>query len=69
VSPLQKAELVQLVQNGVPRRPVTLSIGDGANDVTMIQQAQVGVGISGVEGRQVRREDATPLVVAVYLQH
>lgn len=30
----------------------TLAIGDGANDVQMIRQAQVGVGISGFEGRQ-----------------
>jgi hypothetical protein len=30
----------------------TLAVGDGANDVTMIQQAHVGVGISGYEGRQ-----------------
>lgn len=31
---------------------VTLAIGDGANDVAMIQRASVGVGISGVEGLQ-----------------
>ena len=31
---------------------VTLAIGDGANDVSMIQTADVGVGISGMEGRQ-----------------
>jgi phospholipid-transporting ATPase len=31
---------------------VTLAIGDGANDVAMIQRAHVGVGISGVEGLQ-----------------
>ena len=41
VSPAQKALLVQLVQLGVKPRPVTLAIGDGANDVPMIQQAQV----------------------------
>ena len=52
VSPLQKADIVRLVQQGLHRNPVTLAIGDGANDVTMIQQAQVGVGISGVEGLQ-----------------
>jgi len=32
--------------------PVTLAVGDGANDVPMIQEAQVGVGIAGKEGRQ-----------------
>lgn len=31
----------------------TLAIGDGANDVGMIQEADIGVGISGVEGMQV----------------
>lgn len=30
----------------------TLAIGDGANDVSMIQAADVGVGISGEEGLQ-----------------
>ena len=30
----------------------TLAIGDGANDVSMIQAAHIGVGISGLEGRQ-----------------
>lgn len=31
---------------------ITLAIGDGANDVGMIQTAHVGVGISGNEGLQ-----------------
>ena len=30
----------------------TLAIGDGANDVSMIQTADVGIGISGMEGMQ-----------------
>ena len=34
---------------------MTLAIGDGANDVSMIQQANVGIGIAGKEGMQVRR--------------
>ena len=42
-----------MVQEGyMPNPPVTLAIGDGANDVPMIQQAQVGVGVCGREGRQ-----------------
>mmetsp|Transcript_48061 Transcript_48061/g.93881 ORF Transcript_48061/g.93881 Transcript_48061/m.93881 type:complete len:1668 (+) Transcript_48061:47-5050(+) len=52
VSPKQKAELVGLVHDYVSPTPVTLSIGDGANDVGMIQRAQIGVGISGLEGQQ-----------------
>merc|ERR1719238_2555363 len=52
VSPLQKSEMVGLVRVGVKPTPVTLAVGDGANDVPMIQTAQVGVGISGKEGKQ-----------------
>jgi len=52
VSPAQKAEIVSLIKDGVASSPITLSIGDGANDVTMIQRAHVGIGISGKEGRQ-----------------
>jgi phospholipid-transporting ATPase len=33
-------------------KSILLAIGDGANDVSMIQAAHVGVGISGVEGLQ-----------------
>ncbi len=51
VSPAQKAEVVKLVQENMPGK-LTLSIGDGANDVAMIQQAHIGVGISGLEGLQ-----------------
>lgn len=50
VSPIQKAEVVDLVTTHT--KSVTLAIGDGANDVAMIQKAHVGVGISGVEGLQ-----------------
>ncbi|XP_072832128.1 phospholipid-transporting ATPase IB-like isoform X1 [Vicugna pacos] len=48
LSPLQKAEIVDLVKKHV--KAITLAIGDGANDVGMIQTAHVGVGISGNEG-------------------
>ncbi|KAJ7436207.1 phospholipid-translocating ATPase [Mycena latifolia] len=50
VSPLQKALVVRLVKDGIGA--MTLAIGDGANDVSMIQAADVGVGISGEEGLQ-----------------
>ncbi|CAN1174452.1 Phospholipid-transporting ATPase 1 [Linum perenne] len=50
VAPLQKAGIVALVKNRTA--DMTLSIGDGANDVSMIQMADVGIGISGQEGRQ-----------------
>ncbi|XP_060800774.1 probable phospholipid-transporting ATPase IA isoform X1 [Amyelois transitella] len=50
VSPIQKAEVVEMVSSATGA--VTLAIGDGANDVAMIQRAAVGVGISGVEGLQ-----------------
>ncbi|KAK4231056.1 putative type IV phospholipid-transporting ATPase [Podospora fimiseda] len=50
VSPAQKAAVVAMVKHGLD--VMTLSIGDGANDVAMIQEADVGVGIAGVEGRQ-----------------
>lgn len=50
VSPLQKAALVRMIK-AAPEQPVTLAIGDGANDVGMIHEARVGVGISGNEGR------------------
>ncbi|KAL9108896.1 MAG: hypothetical protein Q9227_006427 [Pyrenula ochraceoflavens] len=50
VSPAQKAAVVQLVKTGLA--VMALSIGDGANDVAMIQEADVGVGIAGEEGRQ-----------------
>jgi len=33
-------------------KPVTLAIGDGANDCGMIQEAHVGIGVMGKEGRQ-----------------
>ncbi|CDY27294.1 BnaC04g18740D [Brassica napus] len=50
VSPLQKAQVTSLVRKGAKK--ITLSIGDGANDVSMIQAAHVGIGISGMEGMQ-----------------
>ncbi|KAM3189367.1 hypothetical protein ACQJBY_067968 [Aegilops geniculata] len=48
-SPKQKALVTRLVKHS---DKVTLAIGDGANDVGMLQEADIGVGISGVEGMQ-----------------
>ncbi|XP_054287593.1 phospholipid-transporting ATPase ID [Macrosteles quadrilineatus] len=50
VTPLQKALVVELVKKH--QNAVTLAIGDGANDVSMIKVANIGVGISGQEGNQ-----------------
>ncbi|KAL4290756.1 hypothetical protein GQ457_14G007060 [Hibiscus cannabinus] len=50
VSPKQKALVTRLVKEGTGK--TTLAIGDGANDVGMIKEADIGVGISGVEGMQ-----------------
>ncbi|XP_013870106.1 phospholipid-transporting ATPase ID isoform X2 [Austrofundulus limnaeus] len=50
VTPLQKAQVVELVKKY--KQAVTLAIGDGANDVSMIKAAHIGVGISGQEGMQ-----------------
>ena len=44
-------QVTRLVKEGTKK--TTLAIGDGANDVGMIQEADIGVGISGVEGMQV----------------
>lgn len=49
--PIQKAEVVKLVKES-KGSPVTAAIGDGANDVSMIQEAHVGLGLTGKEGRQ-----------------
>ncbi|KAJ8673481.1 hypothetical protein QAD02_004743, partial [Eretmocerus hayati] len=50
VTPLQKAMVVELVKKN--KEAVTLAVGDGANDVSMIKTAHIGVGISGQEGMQ-----------------
>ena len=53
VSPKQKAKVVNLAKNY--GNWITLSIGDGANDVPMIMEAHIGVGIEGKEGTQAVR--------------
>ncbi|XP_033991199.1 probable phospholipid-transporting ATPase VD isoform X1 [Trematomus bernacchii] len=49
-TPLQKSQVVRLVRDQLA--VMTLAVGDGANDVSMIQVADVGIGISGQEGMQ-----------------
>jgi magnesium-transporting ATPase (P-type) len=53
VTPLQKALVVRMVRE--MRQAMTLAIGDGGNDVSMIQEAHVGVGLFGKEGTQAAR--------------
>lgn len=68
MTPLQKAAVVRLVSQGLDGvggggRPVTAAVGDGGNDIAMLHEASVGIGIFGNEGRQaVRASDyAVPL--------
>ncbi|KAI0139354.1 phospholipid-translocating P-type ATPase [Xylariaceae sp. FL1272] len=49
-SPTQKADIAKLIKEFTKKR--VCCIGDGGNDVSMIQAADVGVGIVGKEGRQ-----------------
>ena len=53
-SPSQKALLVHTIRKRV-KKSITLAIGDGANDIAMIQEAHVGIGITGKEGLQAAR--------------
>ncbi|XP_049311927.1 phospholipid-transporting ATPase IF isoform X1 [Bactrocera dorsalis] len=54
LSPLQKSEVVALIRTS-SEDYTTAAVGDGANDVSMIQEAHVGLGIMGKEGRQAAR--------------
>jgi magnesium-transporting ATPase (P-type) len=49
VSPLQKSQVVKLMKN-YDKTKITLAIGDGGNDVSMIMEAHIGIGIYGEEG-------------------
>ena len=53
VSPKQKGQVVNLIRQ--TEKAITLAIGDGANDVGMITEANVGIGIQGKEGTQAAR--------------
>ncbi|CAN8001328.1 unnamed protein product, partial [Ixodes pacificus] len=49
-SPTQKAEVVRLIKQYTDK--TTCAVGDGGNDVSMIQEADAGIGIVGREGNQ-----------------
>ncbi|KIH92501.1 hypothetical protein SPBR_02177 [Sporothrix brasiliensis 5110] len=57
-SPAQKALLVRSIRHGPLKKNhpgLTLAIGDGANDLAMLAEAHVGIGVSGKEGLQAAR--------------
>ncbi|XP_043909903.1 phospholipid-transporting ATPase IC-like [Protopterus annectens] len=66
VTPKQKANMVKLVKRH--KKAITLAIGDGANDVSMIKTAHIGVGISGQEGMQAVQASDYALAQFCYLQ-
>eukprot|EP01103_Thecamoeba_quadrilineata_P012000 TRINITY_DN2992_c0_g1_i2.p1 TRINITY_DN2992_c0_g1~~TRINITY_DN2992_c0_g1_i2.p1 ORF type:complete len:946 (+),score=205.61 TRINITY_DN2992_c0_g1_i2:67-2904(+) len=66
VTPLQKANVVRLVKEKTGA--ICLAIGDGANDVGMIQEANVGVGIFGREGTQAARTSDYAIQMFQHLQ-
>ncbi|AMD21714.1 HFL142Wp [Eremothecium sinecaudum] len=53
-SPAQKALMVENIRK-TDKKIVTLAVGDGANDIAMIQSADIGIGITGKEGLQAAR--------------
>uniref|UniRef100_A0A5K4FA05 Phospholipid-transporting ATPase n=1 Tax=Schistosoma mansoni TaxID=6183 RepID=A0A5K4FA05_SCHMA len=58
LTPLQKASVVQLVRSGFSEfgvTPITAAIGDGGNDVAMLLQANIGIGVYGKEGKEAVR--------------
>lgn len=67
VSPKQKASIVKLAK--YKKGSISLSIGDGANDVPMIMEANVGVGIRGKEGTQAVRAADYAISQFEFLKH
>lgn len=64
--PSQKAQVVRGVKLRMPNA-VTLAVGDGANDIAMIQEAHVGIGITGKEGFQAARNSDYSIAQFRYL--
>ncbi|KFG53007.1 guanylyl cyclase, partial [Toxoplasma gondii FOU] len=61
VTPSQKAEMVRLVKKRLTPQPITMAVGDGGNDVAMLQEAHVGVAIRG--------KDSAAAVAAAYADY
>jgi len=68
VSPSQKRAVVERVKRYKPLAR-TLAIGDGANDVSMIQEAHIGIGIFGKEGTQAAMSSDYAVAQFKYLRH
>ncbi len=67
IQPRQKAQVVSSIRKHVPNS-VTLAVGDGANDIAMIQEAHIGIGISGKEGFQAARSSDYSIAQFRFLQ-
>ena len=67
ISPKQKAQIVTIIKEYNPEKLI-LSIGDGANDVGMIMESDVGIGIQGKEGVEAARASDYSLPEFSYLQ-
>ena len=57
VSPKQKADVVRMIKKN-DKQLITMAVGDGNNDVSMINEAHIGIGLYGNEGlRAVQASD------------
>ena len=73
LTPSQKAQVVKVMKKpgaagASSSRVLTAAIGDGANDVPMIQEADVGVGIFGKEGNQAANQADFAITQFKYLK-
>jgi phospholipid-translocating ATPase len=68
MTPLQKAQVVQMIKSSKKRVGVTCAVGDGGNDVAMINEAHIGIGIIGKEGRQAARASDFAIARFKFLQ-
>lgn len=62
VTPKQKSDITLCLKNTT--KQTVLAVGDGGNDVSMIQNASIGVGLLGKEGKQAAR--AADFVIGEY---